>query len=223
MVVKESFRVNGIDVAGLCADMLNAMTEGRSESVPVVVLAGARGGEGKSFFLKALFSISGVELVFKSPVKGGFPLVDLPGAKVVFLDEYRFNEEVLPLATQCLWMDGSAVTINRAQNIKGQKGHYTYEGTAPIFATTKAADLARLAALAADDPRTGVPWSGEASMIYRRLKIHWFHTRIPKPPPKVPFCGHCFAYMILNGQFPPIVSPASAPAGVTPLFGTPTP
>ena len=46
--VKESFHINGIDVAELCADILKAMTEGRSESVPVVVLAGARGGEGKS-------------------------------------------------------------------------------------------------------------------------------------------------------------------------------
>eukprot|EP00973_Karenia_brevis_P008522 1152378-Karenia_brevis.AAC.1 len=42
-----AFRMNNIPVADLCKDVLRAITEGRAESTPIIVLAGARGGEGK--------------------------------------------------------------------------------------------------------------------------------------------------------------------------------
>ena len=213
--VKQSFQANAINAADLCRDILTSLVSGRCESVPVVVLAGARGGEGKSMFLKPLFSVFGDENVFIAPEKGTFPLVDLPGKKVVFLDEYRFNDQVLSYSTQCLWFDGSAVPINRAQNVQGITGHAKYRGTAPIFATSKLKDIQCLASLAADDPMTGVPLDAEASMAYRRLKVYPFSCRIAKPPSNINFCGRCFAYMILNGgEFPPSTpTPAAADSG----------
>eukprot|EP00973_Karenia_brevis_P027781 3828843-Karenia_brevis.AAC.1 len=57
--VKESFQANAIPVPELCHDILHALREGRNETVPVIVLAGSRGGEGKSLFLKALFAVFG--------------------------------------------------------------------------------------------------------------------------------------------------------------------
>ena len=202
-VVMESFRLNGINAADLCRDILESLVHGRSESMPVVVLAGLRGGEGKSFFLKALFSVFGNDYVMGSPQAGAFPLLELPSKKVTFLDEWRFGQDVLPYATQCLWYDGSAVPINYAQNRPGQTGHPPYRGTAPVFVTTKAADLKDLAWWAADDPQTGHPRNGDASMIMRRLEVYSYEHRIPKPPPRLPFCGRCFAHMVLNGGNPP--------------------
>ena len=182
--VLESFRANGIDAAELCGTILNVLASGRCESVPVVVLAGARGGEGKSLFLKALFSVFGDEHMFISPEAGSFPLMELPGKKVVFLDDWRFDDEVLSYATQCLWFDGSVVPINQRQNIQGVTGHIQYRGSAPILATSKLRDLQELERLAADDPRTGVPKDTEASMLYRRLKVYSYTHRIAKPPPQ---------------------------------------
>ena len=142
--VCESFLANSIDVKQLCCDVHAALQAGRHERTPVIVAAGTRGGEGKSLFLKALYSVFGKEHVFISPEAGRFPLVDLPGTKVVFLDEWRFDDEILPFATQCQWFDGSIVKINRPQNEKGIVGHLQYDGTAPIFATFLSAAFSTL-------------------------------------------------------------------------------
>ena len=50
--VNHSFRLNGIDAPQLCYDVNKALAQGRSETTPVVVVAGAAGGEGKSMFFK---------------------------------------------------------------------------------------------------------------------------------------------------------------------------
>ena len=199
--VQESFRLNTIDEAALLRDVRDSMTTGRSAQTPAIVLAGRRGGEGKSFFLKAMFSAFGESHVFATPEAGTFPLVDLPGRKVIFLDEWRFNQQVLSFATQCLLYDGSIVPINRPQNDAGAKGHYSYQGSAPVFVTTKLVDIERLDRLAADDPLTGAPIDANASMLRRRLKIYPFTVRIPKPPPGIKHCGPCFSKAVLAGRF----------------------
>jgi hypothetical protein len=197
--VLSSFRENGINPTELCKDVYKAMLQGRSEDVPVIVLAGATGGEGKSAFFKALFNIFRVEhMVFARPGKGSFPFLQLPEAKVVFLDEWRFDAEVLPWALQCLWYDGSAVPITRPQNQAGASGHVLYKGTAPIFVTCKLPDLEWLEYKAQVDPVTGSPYDAEASMIPRRLKIYRFTRRVQKPPQKFEFCAACFATMVLG-------------------------
>ena len=67
-----------------------------------------------------------------------------------------------------------------------------YQGTAPIFATTKLADMARLEKLSEIDRATGLPQDADASMIYRRLKVYKFNTRIAKPVSKIAYCPACF-------------------------------
>ncbi len=198
--VLESFKLNGIPVEQLCQDVLEALTRGRSEDIPVIVLAGERGGEGKSLFLKALLALYGPTHVFTGPVPGSFPMLELPGKKVCFLDEWRFDQTVVSYAAQCLWYDGSIVPLARPQNIPGASGHYQYQGTAPIFVTTKLVDLQRLAFYAADDPQTGAPRDANASMMYRRLKVYSYKTRIPKPPKgvQIKHCPHCFAELLLG-------------------------
>ena len=81
--VAVSFTSNRIAVRELCTDIYQLLADGRAESTPVIVLAGVRGGEGKSFFLKALLPVFGVEHVFTSPAPGNFPMVNLPGKKVM--------------------------------------------------------------------------------------------------------------------------------------------
>jgi len=196
--VLRGFMLNKIDVKGLCKDVLSLLTAGRSPSSPVLTLAGALGGEGKSIFLKAIINVIGQDQVFGSPVPGNFPMLGLLDSKVCFFDEWRFDQEVVPWAVQCLLYDGSGVTVNRPQNVAGQIGHTTYRGSSPIFVTTKLADVRRLEAAATADPTTGLPGDADALMIFRRLKIYPFTVRIPKPPPGLPYCARCFSSLVLS-------------------------
>ena len=196
--VTQSFIANKIDVKSLCKDVMLLLKNGRRPDSPVLVLAGSSGGEGKSLFLKALLTVFGDAQVFETPVRGNFPLLGLMESKVCFFDDYRFNMDVLPFSVQCLLFDGSNVPVNRPQNDKFQTGHDKYKGTSPIFVTTKLSDIEMLAKYAAIDPQTGRPSDADASMIYRRLKVYPFTTRIPQPPAGMPYCARCFAELVLQ-------------------------
>ena len=197
--VVASFLANGIDIKELCKDVLHLLRVGRSPDTPVLALAGAFGGEGKSFFLKALLNVYGDDQVFESPVAGGFPLLGLHDSKVIFMDEWRFDTDVLPWSVQCLLYDGSHVPVKRPQNMQGITGHTKYKGTSPIFVTTKLADVEKLSQWAATDPDTGVPYDGDASMICRRLKV--YHIRMcpqgdtqAAPIPGIPWKRSCISF-----------------------------
>ena len=201
-IVKISFDENGIDVEALCSDILAALELGRGATTPVIVLAGSRGGEGKSVFLKALLPVFGESHVFLTPDQKNFPLLGLPGRKVAFLDEWRFNDNIISYPAQMQWFEGSHLTISRPQNIQGVSGHLLYTGTAPIFATSKAVDLKLLEQNAQIDPATNEPRNAEASMMWRRLRVYHFNRRINKPASIAPFCGCCFAKLILSRGVP---------------------
>ena len=160
-------------------------------------------------FLKGLLPVFGDRHVFKGPVPGNFPMVDLPGKKVVFLDEWRFDQSILSFATQCLWYDGSSVPVARPQNDVGGAGHKDYKGSAPIFVTTKRADLLELQAWALDRPDTGTPWDANASMLCRCLMVYHFSKRIPKPALALKTCPWRFAELVFSA------SPSTAAASGT--------
>ena len=151
-------------------------------------------------FLKGLLALFGDRHVSKGPVPGNFPMLDLPGKKVVFLDEWRFDQSIISFATQCLWYDGSSVPLARPQNDPGAAGHTDYKGSAPLFVTTKRSDLLKLQAWALDRPDTGTPWDANASMLCRRLKVYHFTQRIPKPPHALKTCRRCFADLLLTAS-----------------------
>lgn len=192
-----SLIANGVSVQELCSDVYNALVSGRGETTRVIVLAGASGGEGKSFFLKGLASVFQAGEIFHSPARGSFPLLGIENAKVVALDDWRFTEDVLPFSVQCLWYDGSPLPVARPQNHTASMGHLLYRGSAPIFATTKLQDIERLRLASQPDRWSGYPGDGNASMILRRLKVYQFPHRVAAPSMQVPCCPHCFAQLVL--------------------------
>ena len=188
---------NAIPIAELCHDVLGALTRGRSETTPAIMLAGLQGGEGKSFFLKPLHTIfDGSGFVFGTPERGNYPLLDLPAAKVALLDEFRWDDRLISWSALCLWLDGSPVPIGCPQNIPGASGNIMYKGRAPIFMTGKLSDLEWLQYHASIDPQTGRPYNTDASMILRRLKVYKFTQRVAPPPRAIAFCGHCFTTFV---------------------------
>ena len=195
-LIRNSFWTNGIDARSLCHDIWVSLRDGRSEATPVVVLAGAQGGEGKSALLKPLLKIFQDGVFNVSKESGNFPLFELPLAKVAFLDEYRFDPAVVSFASLCLWFDGSELPIGRPQNIQGMSGNLTYKGSAPIFVTTKLQDLERLQAFASINPETGCPFDADASMLWRRLKVYRYTQKVPKPAHHCQFCARCFVDLL---------------------------
>lgn len=202
----EVFRNNCIDPGDLFTDIMHALAEGRGPSVKVVVLAGRYGGEGKSFLLAPLRSVFGADGVQESPSPGSFPLMGLENKRVVLLDEWRFNSQVLRMATQLLWFEGKPIPLARPQNQAGVVGHTLYQGSAPIFVTTKASDLERFQQAAEWAMRNDQ--SSEATMLLRRLKV--YTLQVPTPTlggGAIPDGGVCFARMAL--QFSRLAAAAS--------------
>ena len=179
---------NRIDVPALCKSIIHSLSEGRSPASPIVTLAGVTGGEGKSFFLKGLAAVVGSEHVFWTPTHPNFPLHGLEEAKIVILDEFRFMTSVVPIATQCLWFDGSAVPIAKPQTGQAANSHITYSGRAPIFITTSQEEVDSLAEVS----------EGDASMVLRRLKMFHFSERVVKPSATIPSCARCFACFVMS-------------------------
>ena len=188
--VQMSFAANGIDAPELCHHVLQALERGRHESVKVVVLLGRQGGEGKSLFFQPLTPLFGHDAVQRNPQAGRFPLMGLDSKRIVVLDEWHFDPDILPLATQLLWFEGKPITIALPQNIAGQSGHMDYTSDAPIFITAPEEVLRNMAGNAFAPP------TGQWSMLLRRLKL--FHFTVPIPEPREPIvpCTSCFSLFL---------------------------
>ena len=72
-----------------------------------------------------------------------------------------------------------------------------YRGNAPTFITTSLDYLEAMSRNAAVDPSRGRPYSAEAFMLVRRLKVYPPMRRIAESPATC-CCARCFASLLLN-------------------------
>ena len=63
----------------------------------------------------------------------------LERCRVVLLDDWRFNEDILSYNVQLLWFEGKPVVIAMPQNQRS--GHIRYKADDPVFITTLQSDL----------------------------------------------------------------------------------
>ena len=199
---EQSLDMNMVDKRDFCQQVLLELKDGRGEHVRVMVLMGRHGGEGKSFVLSPLLNLFGEENVQATPQKGNFPLLGLESKKVALLDDWCFDEGILPLPTQLLWYEGKPFPLNRPQNSGAYEGHLLYQGTAPIFVTAKEKDLGFVIQQATVDFALGK--ASGLTMLLRRLRVYHFTVPLPVRPlgaPKIHACPRCFAEMMLqHGQ-----------------------
>ena len=188
---------NNLDRKVWAGATYSALENGRRKG-NVVCHAGLEGDEGKSFLLQPLLTVYGADKVFGTPSKSAFPLIELPAARVVLLDDWRFNEDVIPFNVQLLWLEGKPFWINRPQN--QHAGHVRYNEDAPVFVTALAADISRV--------KPGLQ-PGDIDMMLKRLTIFPFHAKLENPDRTIPTCGRCFAELVLSGASRPS-EPASA-------------
>ena len=196
--VRASLDANGIDAVDLGHHIGRSFLVGRSETTPVVVLAGLQGGEGKSLVFLPLPAVVGQEFVQASPVKGSFPLLGLEHKKVVLLDDWHFHQHALPLSLQLLWYEGKPVPIARPQGRDGEAGHLLYTGSAPIFVTTPLKRIEQMEQSVEQATAEGT--SSPYSMLLRRVRVYRFRVRVPPPPAQIPPCAHCFAWYLYDAE-----------------------
>ena len=129
---------------------------------------------GKSFLLRPLPLVYGEEGVFVTPPKSAFPLLGFEKARLVWLDDWRFNEDLVSWALQLLWFEGASKQD-------------------PIFVTTLQADLHAL---------KGILKQGDVDMMLKRLHVFEFQHKVNIPAHVAKGCGACFASFVLGGGQP---------------------
>lgn len=204
VAAEDLFVRNGLDREAWAAAVLSALENGRRKG-NVVCHAGIEGDEGKSFLLQPLIPVFGSDKVFGTPSKSAFPMIELPSARIALLDDWRFNEEVIPFNVQLLWLEGKPFWINRPQN--QHAGHLNYTDDAPVFVTTLASDISRV--------KPGLQ-PGDIDMLLKRLCQFQFHAKLENPDRTIPACGHCFAILVLAGKSKQdSASPSAGPPAVS--------
>jgi hypothetical protein len=168
--------------------MLHSLQHGRSKG-SLVCHVGLTGNEGKSFLLAPLELVFGDDGVFTLTTKSAFPLMGLEKKRVVLLDDWRFNEDLIGYPLQLLWFEGKPIIIARPQN--QSCGHLKYVKDAPIFITTLEADITSLKGKRID--------VGDVAMMVKRLKVFRFSSAIQNPKKVLP-CARCFAMFLLGGS-----------------------
>lgn len=194
---------NDIPVATWCQAMTTALQEGRAKG-SLVCHAGLHGNEGKSFLLRPLLKVFGPEGVFVAPpARSSFPLMGLERARLALLDDWRFNEDIIPYALQLLWFEGAPFIISRPQN--QFSGHLRYAKDDPVFITTLQSDLTEL---------KGKKFlqQGDVEMMLKRLLVFNFTKPIAIPKPVVQGCAHCFAHFLVSHPLLPIAAAPSSAA-----------
>jgi hypothetical protein len=196
--VETSLRANGIDACVLAHDFHESILKGRCETVPVIVLAGQHGGEGKSILLDPIVAVFGEDYVQEGLASGQFPLLGLESKKAVILNEWNFLSSALSRAVQLLWFEGKAVPITRPQITDAYFGHYKYKGTAPLFLTASLKHLQPIMEEARNAMAEGRP--SEHTMLMRRLRVYQFTARTQAPQQQIQPCASCFASFVLEGE-----------------------
>ena len=177
---------NGHDPAEWCIAVTQALASGRSKG-NLVTHAGFEGNEGKSFLSRPLPLVYGEENVFVTPPKSAFPLLGLEKARLVWLDDWRFNEDLISWALQLLWFEGASFIIGRPQNLYA--GHLRYTKDDPVFLTTLQADLHSL---------KGKLKQGDVDMMLKRLKVYDFKVKVDIPSHVAKGCRVCFAKFLIE-------------------------
>ena len=71
--------------------------------------------------------------VFTCPARGSCPLLALPDADCVILDDFRPDASIVDVSTSLLWLEGQVIRIQRPLNVFS--GHVDFKPCQPTFLT----------------------------------------------------------------------------------------
>lgn len=125
--------------------------------------------------------------VFTCPARGSCPLLALPDADCVILDDFRPDASIVNVSTSLLWLEGQVIRIQRPLNVFS--GHVDFKPCRPTFLTMNWQALHM--------PR-GRWTESELAMLRARLAIFHFTCRILETK-DIEACPQCFCMFVLSG------------------------
>lgn len=161
----------------------NLLEKGRGKFRNILLKGPAN--TGKTFLLNPL---SLVYKIFSNPASSTFAWVGAERAEVIFLNDFRWNQQIIPWHDLLLMLEGQPV------HLPAPKSHFAkdleFNKDTPIFCTTKH-DFVYV--------RGGVIDERETEMMAIRWHPFQFQRRIQETEQlNIPSCARCFAEFILN-------------------------
>ena len=182
---KEVLLANGIELRQFANAIYTLLEKGRGKYRNLMLVGPANCG--KTFLLKPLNLIYHT---FTNPASGTFPWVGVEKNECIFLNDFRWNDKIIPWHDLLLLLEGEPV------HFSAPKSHFSEDillvADTPVFATSKH----RLTYV-----RGGSVDERETEMMAVRWNVFTLTHQISadqqvdmKP------CPHCFASLVCDGQ-----------------------
>lgn len=181
----EIIQKNGMDVDWFRTLIWKALRHGRSKKNNIMIIGATN--HAKSFLFMPLTHIY---RCFSCPSDNKFNWVGAPEKEVVFLNDFRYSDSMMPWGIFLNFLEGATV------NVSMPKTHYTQDQVwskkQPIFATSDKR-IVRVLNNQVDE--------GETEQMEKRWQYIQFNYQIPEE--KIDYtivsCPRCFAELILKG------------------------
>ena len=172
---------NGIDQNEFTTAVLEALSDGRKKGNNIMIIGPANCG--KTFILRPLTEIF---KCFVSPASGTFAWVGAEKAEVIFLNDLRWNERLMPWSDLLNLLEGLPV------HLQAPKTHYAedvlWSKKTPIFGTSSNR-IRKYDGGVLNDIETG--------MMDKRWKYFEF-SQVVQSPREIKPCPQCFTNFLLN-------------------------
>ena len=182
---QEILTTNSIESSKFAAAVYSLLEKGRGKYRNIMLTGPANCG--KTFLLKPLNSIYHT---FTNPASGTFAWVGVENAECIFLNDFRWNDKMIPWHDLLLLLEGEPV------HFPAPKTHFAedilLETDIPVFATSKY----KLAYV-----KGGCVDVRETEMMSVRWKVFSLSQQIPEEQQaEITPCHHCFAHLVYQGR-----------------------
>lgn len=175
---------NGINRQAFTDSVKLLLDKGRGKNRNIMIVGPANCG--KTFMLNPL------TVIFKcilNPATATFAWVIAEQAECIFLNDFRWSEQMISWHDFLLMLEGQLV------HLPAPKTHYAqdivFDKDTPIFCTSKVQFVYI---------KRGVIDERETEMMSVRWRVFTFNHQIPQNEQvELPSCAHCFAQFILHG------------------------
>lgn len=178
----ETLEWNDIDVSFFIKSVKRALQYGRKKENNIMLIGPA--DCGKTFVLKPLTNIFNC---FISPATGTFAWVGAEKAEIIFLNDLRWSEKLMP------WADFLNLTEGLPIHLQAPKTHFAedilWDKLTPIFATS-ASRIRRYF--------SGGELNDRDTKMMDSRWIYFEFTKRVRNPKDIDSCGRCFAKFVLE-------------------------